>query len=469
MNTSVVWFKRDLRVHDHRPLFEAGNFDQVIYLYGFETEVMESREYDASHHGFIEESLSQLHGLLKKQGGGLTVKIGKFPQILSDLYQQLGFKHLFSHQETGNMRTYQRDIRVANWCRSEGVSWNEYPQFGVTRPQKEGGDWSSLWSKFMNRREIVPRRLPHNPLENYPQTIPLDQTDTKTRIQRGGELRSIKTLESFLNSRGEHYQKSMSTPVLAGNACSRLSPHLAFGNISLRRVYQRTRDQQAFVRHHRLPNWGVSLASFQKRLNWHCHFIQKLEDAPQIEFDNFDFEYDGLRSSFNEHYFSLWSKGETGYPLIDACMRCLLHTGWINFRMRAMLASFSANHLWLHWRKPAVFLARHFLDFEPGIHYCQFQMHAGTAGINSMRIYSPIKQVKDQDPNGEFIKKWVPELASVPSEFLAEPHKMTIFDQMAYNCKIGRDYPKPVVDHEKAYKSAKEKLFGLNKKLVVQT
>ena len=155
-----------------------------------------------------------------------------------------------------------------------------------------------------------------------------------------------------------------------------------------------------------------------------------------------------------------WQKGETGYPLIDACMRSLHATGWINFRMRAMLASFSAYHLWLHWRRPAVFLAKHFLDFEPGIHYSQFQMQSGTTGINTVRIYSPIKQVLDQDPEGSFIKQWVPELARVPPKQIAEPHKLSSMEQNLFGVKIGRDYPEPIVDHQQAYKAARERVHA---------
>ena len=236
----------------------------------------------------------------------------------------------------------------------------------------------------------------------------------------------------------------------------------------MRAVYQRTKQQQASFEKGIKTPWKMSLASFQKRLRWHCHFMQKLEDQPNIEFENFNRGFDGLRMDFNENYFLAWQKGETGYPLIDACMRCLKETGWINFRMRAMLASFSSYHLWLHWQKPAVYLAKHFLDFEPGIHFSQFQMQSGTTGINSIRIYSPIKQVADHDSQGKFIRKWIPELANVPDFLIAEPHKMTLIDQKQFGCVLDKDYPLPVVDHKKAYSEAKEKIFKWKSKQEVK-
>jgi deoxyribodipyrimidine photo-lyase len=147
--------------------------------------------------------------------------------------------------------------------------------------------------------------------------------------------------------------------------------------------------------------------------------------------------------------------------MVDACMRSLKATGWLNFRMRAMLVSFSSYHLWLHWREPGLFLARQFLDFEPGIHWSQMQMQSGTTGINTLRMYSPTKQAHDQDPEGVFIRRWVPELARVPLPYLAEPWKMDVSVQRMAGCIIGVDYPAPVVDDKVALKLAKDRLYGL--------
>jgi deoxyribodipyrimidine photo-lyase len=235
----------------------------------------------------------------------------------------------------------------------------------------------------------------------------------------------------------------------------------------MRQVYQRTRERRAELDVERKAGvevdsrWRASLSAFEQRLRWRCHFVQKLEDEPEIEFQNMNRAYDGLREDeFDRSRFEAWCTGQTGYPMVDACMRALHESGWINFRMRAMLMSFASYHLWLHWRPTALHLARLFLDYEPGIHYSQTQMQSGVTGINAVRIYSPIKQVIDQDPRGEFIRKYCPELANVPLEFIAEPHMMPLTAQRKSGCIIGKDYAAPIVEHAVAYKQARSRIYA---------
>jgi deoxyribodipyrimidine photo-lyase len=213
-----------------------------------------------------------------------------------------------------------------------------------------------------------------------------------------------------------------------------------------------------------------ALRGFAGRLRWHCHFMQKLEDEPDIEFRNFSRATDGLRESdFDRARFDAWCAGRTGFPMVDACMRSLCATGWLNFRMRAMLVSFAAYHLWLHWREPGHFLARQFLDFEAGIHWSQMQMQSGTTGINTLRIYSPTKQALEHDPQGVFIRRWLPELVAVPLQRLAEPWLMSPAEQQAAGCVIGRDYPAPIVDAAGAVAFAKQRLYGLRGSAAART
>lgn len=476
----VVWFKRDLRVQDHAPLWYAAQQGPTICLYVYEPEIYNAADFDLSHLIFINESLRELQVSIEKLGGRLTIRLGTVPDVFEKLWQETNFETIWCHQETGNALTYQRDLRLLQWARDRHISVQEFAQTGVVRRLANRDGWARKWDQRMNQAIIeTPNRLIsvsgiHHSRICSPQELgfPAQQ---KTDVQVGGESHGWQTLESFLCNRGEDYRKAMSSPVTAENSCSRLSTYLAYGNLSIKQVHQATRERMQELKALQKTGksvdkkWSGSLASFQGRLRWHCHFMQKLEDEPEIEFRNVNRGFDGLRENeFNEEYFQRWCAGETGYPMIDACMKALHATGWINFRMRAMLASFAANHLWLHWRKPAVYLATQFLDYEPGIHYSQFQMQSGVTGINTIRIYSPAKQVRDNDPQGVFLCRYLPCLAHVPDKYLPEPHKMPLSLQKQVGCIIGKDYPEPIVDHGSAYRMARDRIWKARKSPEVQ-
>jgi deoxyribodipyrimidine photo-lyase len=289
-----------------------------------------------------------------------------------------------------------------------------------------------------------------------------------------GEAAAQRVLHDFLQHRGADYRRSISSPLTAESGCSRLSAHLAFGTVSMRQVHQATEARIATAAASADPaerRAAHALRGFAGRLRWHCHFMQKLEDEPAIEHRNFSRATDGLRPGDTgcdwddaaQARFAAWCAGRTGVPMVDACMRQLAATGWLNFRMRAMVVSFAAYTLWLHWRQPGLFLARQFLDFEPGIHWSQMQMQSGTTGINTLRIYSPAKQAADHDPDGIYIRRWVPELARVPRSHLATPWRLSEAEQQAIGLRLGADYPRPVVDEAAAVRRAKDTLYGLRR------
>jgi deoxyribodipyrimidine photo-lyase len=286
--------------------------------------------------------------------------------------------------------------------------------------------------------------------------------------QSGGIRAGQRLADSFFDERGQGYQSGLSSPVTAFEACSRLSAHLAFGTVSLRRLVQRTwreQDRRKEEARGRRSAWGRSLASFESRLHWHCHFIQKLERAPRIEFESYvpaldALPADTLDSDEGRARLEAWAAGQTGFPLVDACQRALRQTGYLNFRMRAMLTSFAAYDLWMPWQRFGPILARRWTDYEPGIHYPQLQMQSGTTGSKTLRIYNPTKQAADHDPEGTFIRRWVPALRGVPDAFIHQPWLMPQSAQDHAGCQIGSDpfsgdYPAPVVNHDQAARQAK--------------
>ena len=459
---NIVWFKRDLRVSDNAALSSAINCGNVLPLYIYEPALWQQPDMSRRHYDFLNECLISLRADLKSLGLTLVTKTGDTLNILNSMHERYTVKSLWSHQETWNGWTYQRDIRVKQWALKNNIQWNEPAQNGVVRNISTRNGWSANWNKEMRKPASILNTITGvvdeaSDITPSPKQLKLFGDSCRNR-QPGGSLEAQALLKTFLYERGKEYSKEMSSPVTAFDSCSRLSPHFAFGTISVREAFSATEKRICELKSISLEergNWMRALRSFAGRLRWHCHFIQKLEDQPSIEFDNMHPLYDGLRENdFNEEYFEAWREGRTGYPMIDACMRALKETGWINFRMRAMLMSFSSYHLWLHWRRPALYLAKLFTDYEPGIHYSQAQMQSGTTGINSIRIYNPTKQGVDHDPKGDFIRKWIPELRATSNELIHNP--------ATEHSKL-HDYPCPIVDEKSARKTAAGKIFNLRR------
>ncbi len=475
----IVWFKRDLRVTDHEPLSAAAAAGDVLCLYAFEPEAWQQPEADARHYAFLTECLESLRRALAARGARLCVTHMDMPDALARIEHDLGtIDAVYAHEETGAAWTHARDECVRGWLRGRAIPLHEWPANGVVRGLGTRDRWSRHWD-----RRMAPQPLPAPSAivdascarldDGIPplSALPLSPA-THRSLQQGGEANAWALLEGFLDHRGVEYRHAMSSPVTAFDGCSRISPHLALGCLSIRQAHHALEAKRAALRgsNDRLPGHLDSLKAFAGRLRWHCHFIQKLEDEPELEWRNLDRSCDGLRTedaSMWTHQeraaFEGWRDGQTGFPMVDACMRALHAHGWINFRMRAMLMSFAGYQLWLHWRQPAIHLARLFTDYEPGIHYSQAQMQTGTTGINAPRIYSPAKQVRDHDPAGHFIRRWIPALSDVPDSWLAEPYRMPANLQARYGCRIGSDYPAPAVDPETAYRAARECIASLRR------
>lgn len=459
---NIVWFKRDLRVEDHLALFEASQDDVVLPLYILEPELWKQPDVSQRQYQFLIECLRELDASLQLLGQGLVIKVGNAVDILQLMHQRYNIQALWSHQETWNGWTYERDKQVRKWSSANNILWQEPVQNGVIRRLKSRDGWAARWYTQMSKPMVLtPKKLLaiHEISDVLPTLQQLGLRDDGCVMrQKGGRSAGLKLLNSFLLERGEGYTQEMSSPVTAFDSCSRISAHLAFGTLSMREVFQASEARSQQIKN--MPfgtktKWSKAIRSFSGRLRWHCHFIQKLEDEPRIEFENMHPACNGLRENdFNPDYFAAWKAGKTGYPMVDACMRALTATGWLNFRMRAMLMSFASYHLWLHWRESAIHLATLFTDYEPGIHYSQAQMQSGTTGMNSIRIYNPIKQGLDHDPDGRFIRKWIPELANMPQEFIHAPWKAP--SQMS-------GYPMPIVDETIARKAAASILYGLRK------
>jgi deoxyribodipyrimidine photo-lyase len=479
MSYSVVWFKRDLRLHDHAALNQALAAGPALCLYIVEPSLLSQPDASAQHYAFIKECLRDLAGELKQRGGRLHVRTGEAAEVLDELFELAPFASVFAHEETGNAASYARDRAVGQWCRQHQVNWIEPAQFGVVRRLASRDQWHSLWEAHMRApiHELPTLNASHFQAVPWAQAALPDASalglDAWVPPQRqlGGRAQGLVVLQDFLNDRCRNYRGGISSPLSAPTACSRLSAHLAYGSLSMREVVQATRTQMARLNgSHSYAAQG--LAAFLSRLHWHCHFIQKLESEPELEWRNLHRGYDMLREpDWNPAHFDALTQGRTGWPMVDACVVMLRETGWLNFRMRAMLVSVAAYPLWLHWREVGLWLARQFLDYEPGIHWSQLQMQSGTTGINTTRVYNPIKQAQDHDPHGLFVRRWLPAMRRVPHTWLFEPWRMPESVQLACGVRVSADapagavdaWPLPLVDLAAATQVAKDRLHCLRR------
>jgi deoxyribodipyrimidine photo-lyase len=451
---AIYWLKKDLRTEDNQVLQFASDHNlEIDWVFLIEPNWKQQPTFDYRHLNFALQSIYDI-----SMTTGHIVKVVECDAI--DFWQKVlssnQFEFILSHEETGLEYSFERDKQCAKLFKENDVVWKEFPSNGVQRGRVNRDGWMSDWYKHVSEPILrYDKRISWSNLLGPRQAL---QDINSGLFQKGGENEGHRIMKSFFEGRYLNYTRGISKPFQSRDSCSRLSPYLAWGNISIRQVYQ-----SAEMARKANPLGAFPLKSFQERLRWHCHFIQKFEMECSQEHEPINKAFDKIVYSWNEKNHKAWVKGRTGYPLVDACMRCLKETGYINFRMRAMLISFYCFVLGHHWKEGSKMLARFFLDFEPGIHYPQIQMQAGLTGTNTLRIYNPIKQSYDQDIDGSFIKEWVPELKDVPVNFIHEPWKMSLMEQQMNGLIIGQDYPAPIVEYSTAIKKYKNRLWEIRK------
>lgn len=465
---TVWWIKRDFRITDNECLTAASKEGSIVLpFFCWEKEILNQGDYSTFH---LQAQWQGMYGLsksLRSRGIGVRVVMGDIVEQFVLLHRQFPFHTLYSHQETGNLATFERDLAVKKWCMDMDIEWVEKNPSTVIR----GGDADRRRIKLRNSdyRKELPLAIPDfDHLESVSSTVCNPQPtweelicafpkfagqSISSSLVKVDEGTAWETLNSFLQDRGLGYAGGISSPNSAFEHGSRLSPHLAWGTISLRSVFYQLDKRRVELRESdELMKWNRSLRAFESRLFWRDHFIQRLEAFPELEKKTLNSAFAELKYEDSRSSLDAWITGNTGYPMVDACMRCLGECGFLNFRMRAMVVSFACYGLHLSWRTIHEPLARIFHDYEPGIHLSQLQMQAGVIGFNTIRVYSPSKQFLDHDPRGVFVRSWVPELKERTAVEIANAHKSRI-----------KGYIPPAIDLQPRAKEMKSRVFAIRK------
>lgn len=452
---ALVWFRRDLRDFDHAALHHAlRQSRQVICAFVFDREILDTLPDPADRRvEFIHASVTELQQALAATGGGLIVRHGVAREEMPRLADETGARAVFFNHDD-DPAALARDAAVEAALRARGVAVHHYKDAVVfereevlTAAQKP----FSVYTPYKNAwlRRLVRHAPDAYPVEPYADRLAPLSSPVPTLENLGfrpGNLRDLRLptgmtggarlFADFLE-RIDRYADTRDFPAVKGP--SYLSVHLRFGTVSVRQLaaaaWQRgSRGAQAWL----------------SELIWRDFYHQILWHRPDVAAGHaFKRQYDALPWPDPPGHFEAWCAARTGYPLVDAAMRQLNQTGYMHNRLRMVAASFLAKDLLVDWRRGEKYFADKLIDFDLAANSGGWQW-AASVGCDAQpwfRIFNPVTQSERFDPEGRFIRRYVPELAAVPDRFIHAPWTLPAADQQRLGCVIGRDYPAPVVDH----------------------
>ncbi len=452
MNRTLVWFRRDLRMFDHEPLYRAARRGVVIPVFIFDRALLLHPETGAGRVRFMLNCLQALDKDLRSRGGRLILRAGDPVQVLPQLLKTTEADGIYSYLDFERIYGRVRDARLNQALAKSGlkIRWFEPP--GTGPDLMDYPAYRRLWYEGMRsplipapQRIDVPPDLPSDPL---PALAELGHSADKKFIPQGGTSEARRLLDLFFDQRkAEKYYWQLSYP--GTHITTGLSPHIKYGAISIRECTQTVWRRQLE------PQWQAdkrvqrSCHQLISRLRWGSGFTQRFRYLPQLEvrslytpFADNRFDNDGW--DFNQPHYDAWKSGHTGFPIVDAAARCLLATGgWLalNFRVRAIYASFLSNLIGMDWRYGALHFMRHLIDGDCPIDHYQWAQQAGvTHCLNKawIRIYNPEQEAIDRcDPQGEFVYRWLPELAHLRPDQLGTPPAV-------------KGYPAPILNYTEA-------------------
>ncbi|MEX1171374.1 MAG: deoxyribodipyrimidine photo-lyase [Chloroflexota bacterium] len=460
--TTISWFRRDLRVHDHPALVAASaTADRLVPLYVIDPTLIHGRFVSPVRTWFLLESLGALRRSLRERDSDLVVRVGDPRQVVPAVAREVGAGAVHvsrDHAPYGRAR----DAAVATALAADGTAWHPHRGNLIHEPDEvltRDGRPFSMYSPFrrawatLPARDVVPApdRLPPLPAGVYgtPATgeiptiaalgLDLDAAVDPSLLPEPGESAARRRLERWAELGVDGYADSRDRMDLV-DGTSRLSADLHLGLLSPLEVAVRTSGA------------GEGRRVFANELAWREFYAHVLAHQPSVRTASFRPDFDSVAWSDDDAAFRAWTAGRTGYPVVDAGMRQLAATGWMHNRARMVVASFLTKHLLIDWRRGEAHFMRHLVDGDIASNNGGWQWAAstGTDPQPYFRIFNPVLQGRRFDPDGAYVRRWVPELAHVPTQRLHGPWEMSSAEQAAAGCRIGSDYPDPIVDHAQA-------------------
>jgi deoxyribodipyrimidine photo-lyase len=467
----IYWHKRDYRLLDNQALtiglkIARENNESFVPMMGLETDLIdgsEGYEFGSFEQVGIINAILPLYNNYNYHGLNPYIFYDTVISTLTKLNQSQTITYLISHQEHGTNYTYNRDKQVAQYCKANNIVWIELQPSSIVRNLKSRDGRDKYWKEYVNS--------PILPIPNFEgiKTYYLEDdcklliellerhNQDKYTFRLTSEKQGIMALNEFVTERARNYRGSISSPNTAIEYGSRLSQYIAYGSLSVRYIVQTFWASINVAKATGDKKIVSGILGAMTRMHWREHFIQRLEDEPSMAWQAINIDYNDIEYTNNPDYITAFTTGHTGEPLIDACIRCLNQTGFINFRMRAMLVSYATFALDIDWRIIGRILASKFYDYEPGIHWSQVQMQSGITGINTVRVYSPSKQLTDQDPHAIFVKQWIPELAGIDIVDILNYNKISLLE-ISNNL-----YPNRLCDTSANIRINKAKVFGIKR------
>ncbi|UCV03438.1 cryptochrome/photolyase family protein [Dechloromonas denitrificans] len=450
---ALVWFRRDLRDNDHAALSAALADGQEVYCaFVFDSEILDAlpSKHDRRVH-FIRESLLELDAALRAKGGGLIVRHGRATEEIPGLARQLGVTTVFANRDY-EPAAKRRDAEVATRLAASGIAFVHMKDQAIFdghevltqagKPFSVFTPYKNAWLKRLTAADCASwpdqGRYAGRELAGVPRLdeIGFEATDLPELGIRPGMSGARALWEEFAAGRIQRYGALRDFPAIKG--VSYLSVHLRFGTLSIRELVRTALASGA-------DTWLSELI-------WRDFYFMILDHFPHVVGHAFKPDYDAIQWESWPAGYAAWCQGRTGYPLVDAAMRQLNHCGWMHNRLRMVVASFLTKDLGLDWRLGEKYFAEQLNDFDLSANNGGWQW-ASSSGCDAQpyfRIFNPVTQSEKFDPEGSFIRRYVPELAKLANKYIHAPWQMERGEQEALGVVIGRDYPAPLVDHGRA-------------------